>query len=85
VPSGHVVVVGGGGGGGGGGGHGTDASITDPSGQVWVGGVVAHADTPTASAKMTSFLMLSSLFRADNETATIAFQPQIASRPATRN
>jgi hypothetical protein len=42
VPSGQVVI--GGGGGGGGGGQGMVASMTDPSGHVWVGGVVAHAD-----------------------------------------
>jgi hypothetical protein len=61
VPSGHVIVAGGGGGGGGGGGQGTAASITDPSGQVCVGGVVAQADTPTTSARSSNFFMLSSL------------------------
>ncbi len=59
VPSGHVIVAGGGGGGGGGGGQGTAASITDPSGQVWVAGVVAQAETPIRSPSRISFLILS--------------------------
>ncbi len=60
VPSGQVVI--GGGGGGGGGGQGMAASMTDPSGHVWVGGVVAHADkasvAPTSNVSLRIILSL---------------------------
>lgn len=82
VPSGQVIVAGGGGGGGGGSGQGTAASITEPSGQVWVAGVVAHAETPARSPSRISFLILS---LPCDFGPTTKFEPSCSYRPKAAN
>lgn len=62
VPSGQVTVVGGGGGGGGGGGHGVAAGIVVPSGQTWVAGVVAHAESAAVAANVNKIRLIFSPF-----------------------
>ena len=47
-----------GGGGGGGGGHGASIATTVPSGQVWVFGVVAHAETATVATIISAIRLI---------------------------
>ncbi|HWU93276.1 MAG TPA: hypothetical protein VN106_08540, partial [Sphingomicrobium sp.] len=63
--------------GGGGGGQGSAIEITEPSGQVCVFGVVAHADTATVATIISAILFIrlsSHVVRPDNVAAAAVFR-----------